>query len=257
MSAGPKPLSVVIEVDRGPHAPTPCAPEPRISSGPSGRTTTRSSGPFEPRSLHHAPHSRGPFYEPDWAEAATDAELLAAHVAGSDPSAFTELIRRHRSRLWVVAGAILRNPQDADDAVQDAMLRAFIHAPRFRGDSSVYVWLRTLTINVSTSMATKRARLAGRTISQDTSFKPDPATAEATSAVELDELLRRALSEVPEDQRNAFVLVQLLDMPVGEVAELQMVRPATIYTRVYRARLRLVELLDYRQVIDLLHHVDR
>lgn len=185
-----------------------------------------------------------------------DAQLLAAHIAGTDPYAFTELTRRHRSHLWRAACAILRDPQDAEDAVQDAMLRAFVHAKTFRGESSVYVWLRTLTVNVSTSLAAKRTRHAIHTTSHNSSYISDPATAAAFGTVELDELMRRALGEIPEDYRDAFVLVQLLDMPVREVAELQRVRPATIYTRVYRARLRLVELLDYRQVIDLLHQTD-
>ena len=186
----------------------------------------------------------------------SDAQLLAAHVAGTGPYAFTELTRRHRSRLWGAACAILRDPQDAEDAVQDALLRAFVYAKTFRGESSVYSWLRTLTVNVSISLAAQRARRATHTTSQNSSCTPDPATAAALGMVELDELLRRALDGIPEDYRNAFVLVQLLDLPVSEVAELQRVRPATVYTRVYRARLRLVELLDYRQVIDLLHRTE-
>lgn len=220
--------STPLPAARGAEAPisTPLPPQPKQSDQPS---------------LHDAP---------------SDAELLRTHVEGTDPYAFTELIRRHRSRLWAVAGAILRDPQDADDAVQEATLRAVKYARGFRGESSVYVWLRTLTVNAATTMAAKRARLARRIIGQDPSFTPDRAATRASSTVELDELLRWALSEVPDDQRAAFVLVQLLDMPVEQVAELQGVRPATVYTRIYRARLQLVTLLDYRQVIDLLRGLD-
>lgn len=189
-------------------------------------------------------------------DAPSDTELLRIHVAGTDPYAFTELIRRHRARLWAVAGAILRDPQDADDAVQEATLRALKYAHGFRGESSVYIWLRTLTVNVATTMAAKRVRLARRIADQDPSLTPDQAATRANSTIELDELLRWALSEVPDAQRAAFVLVQLLDMPVEQVAELQGVRPATVYTRIHRARLHLVTLLDYRQVIDLLHRLD-
>lgn len=214
-------------------------------------TGSRSDPTSEPAPEEHP----GAYYEPP-RSTATDDELLAAHVARSDPGAFTELTRRHRSRLWSVAGAILRNPQDADDAVQDAMLRAFTHAKTFRAESSVYVWLRTLTVNASITLAAKRTRLARRTTGHDPSFTPDRSAGAAIRLVELDELVRQVLSELPDDQRGAFVMVQLLDLPVAQVAELQMVQPATIYTRVHRARLHLVTSLDYRQVLELLRHLD-
>ena len=142
----------------------------RVGARSDGRGATRSAEAQDEeraapaRSTPPLPHPRptGAFYEPQEDAASTDAELLAAHVARADPTAFSELTRRHRSRLWAVASAILRDPQDADDAVQDAMLRAFVHAGTFRGESSVYVWLRTLTVNVSTTSAAKRARLAKR-----------------------------------------------------------------------------------------------
>ena len=114
-----------------------------------------------------------------------------------------------------------------------------------------------LTINVSTTMAVKRARLANHTTNRDPSPKPDPRAQDATTQIELDELLRWALSEVPEEQRAAFVLVHQLDLPVEQVAELQAVRPMTVYTRIFRARQRLVELLDHRQIIDLLRRDGR
>jgi RNA polymerase sigma-70 factor (ECF subfamily) len=62
-----------------------------------------------------------------------DAELLARHVAG-DPTAFTTLIQRHRDRLWAVALRTTQNPEDAADALQDALLSAFRRADTFHGD---------------------------------------------------------------------------------------------------------------------------
>lgn len=248
---------MVVDVDQGAQAAVPAAPEPR-DPRTTPRTTSRDREAPARRTPPPVPvrDGTGAFGEPQVDAAASDAELLTAHLRGTDPGAFTELTRRHRTRLWAVAGAILSNPQDAEDAVQDAMLRAFVHAGTFRGESSVYVWLRALTVNVSTTLAAKRARLASRTTSQDPGYKPDRSAYEATSAIDLDELLRHALLQVPEEQRTAFVLVQLLDVPAAEVAHLQNVRVKTIYTRIHRARLRLVELLDYKQVIELLRRID-
>ena len=75
-----------------------------------------------------------------------DAELLRRHVAGDD-EAFGVLVRRHRDRLWAVALRTLGNPEDAADAVQDALINAFRRASSFRGDASVTTWLHRIVVN--------------------------------------------------------------------------------------------------------------
>ncbi|MFM7148184.1 MAG: sigma factor, partial [Actinomycetales bacterium] len=78
----------------------------------------------------------------------SDADLLARHVAG-DPTAFTVLIQRHRDRLWAVALRTTQNPDDAADALQDALLSAFRRADTFRGESAVTTWLHRIVVNAS------------------------------------------------------------------------------------------------------------
>ena len=77
---------------------------------------------------------------------ATDAELLAAHVAG-DADAFGELFTRHRDRLWAVALRTSGSPEDAADALQEAMIAAFRRAGSFRGDAAVTTWLHRIVVN--------------------------------------------------------------------------------------------------------------
>jgi RNA polymerase sigma-70 factor, ECF subfamily len=69
-------------------------------------------------------------------EAATDRRLLARHVDG-DRDAFGELVRRHQDRLWRVAVRTLGDPDDAADAVQDALVSAYRAAGSYRGDAAV------------------------------------------------------------------------------------------------------------------------
>src|SRR5699024_2126147 len=76
----------------------------------------------------------------------TDVELLAAHAAG-DPYAFDTLIRRHRDRLWAVALRTMRDPDEAADALQDAMISAFRAAGGFRAESAVTTWLHRIVVN--------------------------------------------------------------------------------------------------------------
>jgi RNA polymerase sigma-70 factor, ECF subfamily len=81
-------------------------------------------------------------------ERPSDAELLRRHVAG-DSEAFGELFRRHRDRLWAVALRTVCDPEEAADALQDAMVSAFRRAADFRGESAVTTWLHRIVVNAS------------------------------------------------------------------------------------------------------------
>src|SRR5438067_11261719 len=87
---------------------------------------------------------------------ADDRTLLSRHVSG-DRDAFGELVRRHRDRLWRVALRTLGNPEDAADAVQDALLSAFRAAPGFRGDAAVTTWLHRIVVNACLDLVRRRA----------------------------------------------------------------------------------------------------
>ena len=76
----------------------------------------------------------------------SDAELLAAHVAG-DADAFGVLFARHRDRLWAVALRTMGNPEDAADGLQDGMVAAFRRAGSFRGEAAVTTWLHRVVVN--------------------------------------------------------------------------------------------------------------
>ena len=86
----------------------------------------------------------GPHPDPDGER--DDLALLEAHIAG-DPAAFGELFARHRNRLWAVALRTTGNPEDAADALQDALISAFKRAESFRGDSAVTTWLHRIVVN--------------------------------------------------------------------------------------------------------------
>src|SRR2546429_9627444 len=77
-----------------------------------------------------------------------DHELLRRHVAG-DAEAFGELFRRHRDRLWAVALRTLCDPEEAADALQDAMVSAFRRAADFRGEAAAPPWLPRIAGNAS------------------------------------------------------------------------------------------------------------
>ncbi|BCL14858.1 RNA polymerase sigma factor SigM [Micromonospora sagamiensis] len=180
---------------------------------------------------------------------ATDADLLAAHVAG-DRDAFTELFRRHRDRLWAVAVRTIGDREEAADALQDALLSAHRAAARFRGDSAVTTWLHRIVVNAC--LDRMRRRQAHPTVPlPDGNRSDDPAATggvePAAPAPDHDTALvvRQALAQLPVEQRAALVLVDVQGYPVAEVARILHVAEGTVKSRCARGRARLAVLLGH------------
>jgi RNA polymerase sigma-70 factor (ECF subfamily) len=179
--------------------------------------------------------------------APSDAELLARHVDG-DADAFGELFLRHKDRLWAVAIRTLSDPEDAADALQDAMISAFRRADSFRGDSAVTTWLHRIVVNACLDKMRRSGarpevsggddRLLDAIAVTDSSL--DPA---AGSDMSLE--VAAALRHLPHDQQVALVLVDMLDYPVAEVAELLGVAQGTVKSRCARGRARLLPRLAH------------
>lgn len=175
--------------------------------------------------------------------AVSDTALLAAHVAG-DPDAFNELVRRHRDRLWAVALRTTRNPEDAADAVQDALISAFRNAASFRGQSAVTTWLHRIVVNACLDLARRRASRASVPLREEEAFQP-PDPRDRIAERELGLAIEEALGRLPVDQRAAIVLVDVQGFPVADAAEALGVPIGTIKSRCARGRARLAVQLGH------------
>jgi RNA polymerase sigma-70 factor (ECF subfamily) len=173
-------------------------------------------------------------------EGPSDAELLRRHVAG-DSDAFGELFRRHRDRLWAVALRTVCDPEEAADALQDAMISAFRRAADFRGDSAVTTWLHRIVVNACLDRLRRRAvrpvTSAGdeRALEALLAHDPDPARA-ADTRLDIDAALRI----LPPPQRAALVVVDMLGFSVDDAAAILDISPGTVKSRCARARARLL-----------------
>ena len=167
-----------------------------------------------------------------------DATLLAAHVAG-DGNAFAVLVRRHRDRLWALALRTMRDPDDAADALQDALLSAYRSAAGYRGDAAVTTWLHRVVVNACLDRMRRRAVRPAAPLG-DTDI---PAPRDDHAAVESRLDVHAALARLPEAQRIAIVLVDLQDLSVAEAAALLGVAEGTVKSRCSRGRLALARLL--------------
>jgi RNA polymerase sigma-70 factor, ECF subfamily len=168
----------------------------------------------------------------------SDAELLAAHVAG-DRHAFAELFHRHQRQLHRLARLTTRTPEDAEDALQDAMLSAHRGAGSFRFDAAVGSWLHRIVINACLDRL-RRAK-AHRTVPLDDIYPVADRTAQVETAI----LVQRALMRLPVEQRAAIVAVDMQGYSIADTARLLGVAEGTVKSRCARARVRLVQLLGY------------
>jgi len=170
----------------------------------------------------------------------SDAELLRRHVAGDD-QAFGELFRRHRDRLWAVALRTVCDPEEAADALQDAMVSAFRRAADFRGESAVTTWLHRIVVNAALDRLRRRAARPALPAGEEQAFETlagsagDPAH---TTDIRLD--VDTALRLLPPQQRAALVVVDMLGFSVADAAVILDISPGTVKSRCARARARLL-----------------
>src|ERR1700754_4762041 len=96
----------------------------------------------------------------------SDAVLLRRHADG-EAGAFGLLFRRHKDRLWAVALRIACDPDDAADALQEAMISAFRRAGDFRGESAVTTWLHRIVVNASLDRLRRKASHAASSVGDE------------------------------------------------------------------------------------------
>ena len=185
-------------------------------------------------------------------------DALADGVRTGDARAWELLMRRHNRRLYRVARSMLRNDAEAEDALQDAYLRAYRAMATFRGESSLATWLTRIVVNECMTRLRRQARrdnivpivALGVDHSQEDESVPEEPSADgggrpddALGRAELRALLERKIDELPRDFRSVFVMRALEEMSVEEVAELMRIPQATVRSRFFRARAQLREAL--------------
>ncbi len=142
----------------------------------------------------------------------------------------------------------LADPEDAADALQEAMISAFRRAGSFRGESAVTTWLHRIVVNACLDrLRRKAARPAAGSTDERTLDNlalgraiPDPSSASDTT---ID--VKAALRTLPADQQAALVLVDMLGYPVADAAEILGISPGTVKSRCARGRARLLPRLAH------------
>lgn len=178
----------------------------------------------------------------------TDKELFAK-VAGDDERAFTMFVDRYKNRLYNFVFRIISEKETTEDILQETFLRVYNQRKNYSPDFALSTWVYTIALNLVRSELRKRKLrrfLSLDFLKEETDLEladnknPEPGM--------LKPLLERAINNLPQEYRLAFVLCDIDRLPYKEIAEIMRVPVGTVKSRINRARSMLREkLLPYKE----------
>ena len=188
-------------------------------------------------------------------EALSDAELAGLAASGSG-AAFRLIMERNNGRLYRVARGVLKNDSEAEDAVQEAYVRAFAKLKAFRGESGLSTWLTRIVLNEALGRVRRRRPTSdlaaldaqsgggGAEVIWFPGAPGDSDPERAASRHEIAALIERAVDALPDAFRIVFMMRAVEELSVEETADVLGIPEATVKTRLHRARLLLREAIQ-------------
>jgi RNA polymerase sigma-70 factor, ECF subfamily len=178
---------------------------------------------------------------------------LILKVQRGQQELFYELVRPYERRVYVAALAILRNEQDAEDAAQEAMLKAFANIRQFRAEARFSTWLIQIAVNEALMRRRRERTVVMEGIDDRRDEESDYAPrdfadwreipSEALERKEVRQRLAEALASLDRKYREVFVMRDMEHLNIQETAEALGITVASVKTRLLRARLMLRDLL--------------
>lgn len=171
---------------------------------------------------------------------------LAALIAGGDDAAFEHLMRRHNRLLFRTARSILKSDAEAEDALQEAYLRAWRAIGSFRSDARLSTWLVRIVINDSLGRMRRRGAqvlpMDSNRVLDEASMEdvmegnPDDRPDRVAMRSEVRALMEARIDALPEAFRTVFKLRAVEELEVDEISAALCLPEATVRTRFFRAR---------------------
>ncbi|MCB1173353.1 MAG: sigma-70 family RNA polymerase sigma factor [Leptospiraceae bacterium] len=187
-----------------------------------------------------------------------DERHLIERLLQYNEDAWLELVSRERDRIYNLALRITRNPDEAEEVLQDTLLTIFNKIQTFRSESRLSTWIHAIASNAALSRLRKK-HTTDVTFDEEISLNTDkalfrngaylfqpPTGRDALIEAELSRLLEQAIDELPDGYREIYIMKELENLPVKTIAEICDIRPGAVKTRLHRARLMLrLKLSDY------------
>ena len=173
----------------------------------------------------------------------------------NDGNAFRAIMQRNNRRLYRVARSVVHDDGEAEDVVQEAYVKAFSSLDQFRGEASLATWLTRIALNEALGRRRKRRPMVELAVldaespgsSQIIPFplmSADIDPERAAAQRQIRQLIEGAIDALPENFRMVFVMREIEAMSVEETAAILTLQPATVKTRLHRARRLLRQALD-------------
>ena len=170
--------------------------------------------------------------------------ILLKKAQNGDIEAVEKLLRRYERYVFNTALGFFKNPYDASDAAQEAMLKIYQKINSFRGDASFRSWIFRITINVCKDILRKTKDVLATDEDSIINAQVDSMTPEQVLTEKLDrERVIEAIMQLDEDFRNGVILKELNDQSYEEIARQLDISEGTVKSRLFRARNKLKELL--------------
>ena len=176
----------------------------------------------------------------------TEAQIVASVLAGNTHE-FHDLMRPYERSVYIMALSLLHNEADAEDAAQEAFLKAFRNLGRFRGDSKFSTWLISIVLNEARSRLRSRKTVRMESLDDlpEGQESVTPALlrdwreipSEALERQEIRHMLQQAITDLPLIYREVFLLRDVEELSVNESAEALGISIASVKVRLHRARL--------------------
>jgi RNA polymerase sigma-70 factor (ECF subfamily) len=181
-----------------------------------------------------------------------EAEIIASILAGNTHE-FHDLIRPYERTVYSMALSMLQNEADAEDAAQEAFLKAFRNLEGFRAESKFSTWLISIVLNEARSRLRQKKTMKIQSLDEgpDEQGQTLPALlrdwreipSEVLERQEVRSLLQRAITDLPLIYREIFLLQDVQELTVNESAEALGITAASVKVRLHRARMMLQKAL--------------
>ena len=180
-------------------------------------------------------------------------QQLVERVQKGDKRAFDVLVLKYQHRIYSLVTRFVRDPDEVQDVVQEAFIKAYRALPSFRGESAFYTWLYRIGINTAKNYLVAK----GRRAPTSTDFDADQAESfddadqlrdnntpeRLLQSKQLGQTVNAAMEALPEELRNAIVLREIEGLSYEEIAEEMNCPIGTVRSRIFRAREAVAEKL--------------
>ena len=182
-----------------------------------------------------------------------DEPTMIASILGGEAQLFHELIRPYERSVYKMALSFLKNEAEAEDAAQEAFLKAYRNLSSFRGESKFGTWIISITLNEARSRLRRMKTMPMDSLDEppDEEGHVSPALlrdwreipSEALERREMRQVLQDAIESLPVIYREIFLLRDVEELSIAEAAEALQITVASVKVRLHRARMMLQKTL--------------